>query len=106
LNEKLDNEARWKTKAGFDNVMKKQNWNEHPKRPDQATIEGLRIPHHEQAAQTKAQLKGFQWSPGQDNQPDFQSKIKVARGTFSDADYFKTVFISGDDMVKELAQMK
>lgn len=39
--EKAENEARWKTKAGFDNVMKKLNWNEHPKKPDQATIEAL-----------------------------------------------------------------
>ena len=26
--------------------------------------------------------------------------------TFSDASYFKTVFISGDDMVKEMAEQK
>ena len=30
---KEDNESRWKTKTGFDNVMKRENWNEHPKRP-------------------------------------------------------------------------
>lgn len=34
VKEKEENEARWKTKNGFDNVMKRQNWNEHPKRPD------------------------------------------------------------------------
>ena len=31
------------------------------------------------------------------------SKVKADRATFSHPDYFKTVFISGDDMVKELA---
>jgi len=33
MKEKEDNESRWKTKAGFDYIMKKQNWNEHPKKP-------------------------------------------------------------------------
>lgn len=50
---KEDNENGWKTKAGFDNVMKRENWNEHPKRPDQAGRENLRIPYHEQALETK-----------------------------------------------------
>ena len=36
---------------------------------------------------------------------DFQSKVKNFN-TFSDPAYFKTVFISGDDMVKEMAEMK
>ena len=41
VKEKEENEARWKTKSGFDNVMKRQNWNEHPKRPPQSVIENL-----------------------------------------------------------------
>lgn len=53
VKEKEENEARWKTKAGFDNVMKRQNWNEHPKRPDQSTIENLKIPYHLQVLETK-----------------------------------------------------
>lgn len=40
-NEKEENERRWKTKAGFDNVMKRENWNEHPKRPDEFTMHQL-----------------------------------------------------------------
>lgn len=32
--------------------------------------------------------------------------MKAAEATFSNKDYFKTVFISGDDMVKEEAAMK
>lgn len=51
-------------------------------------------------------MKGFQYDPAAYGKPDFQSKIKVVRETFSHPDYFKTVFISGDDMVKELAEMK
>ena len=38
---KEENEARWKTAKGFDNVMKKLNWNAHPKKPDQARCEDL-----------------------------------------------------------------
>lgn len=53
VKEKEENERRWKTKAGFDNVMKRQNWNEHPKRPAQSTIDGLKIPHHIQTIETK-----------------------------------------------------
>ena len=57
--------------------MKRENWNEHPKRPDQATIENLRIPHHEQTLETKMKLKGFQFVPGQNGKPDFQAKVKA-----------------------------
>ena len=42
---KEENERRWKTKGGFDNVMKRENWNEHPKRPHPSTIEGLKNPY-------------------------------------------------------------
>ena len=59
IKEKEDNEAKWKTRAGFDNVMKRQNWNEHPKRPPQSVLENLTIPYHYQAADTKVLLKGY-----------------------------------------------
>lgn len=41
VKEKEENESRWKTKFGFDNVMKKSNLNEHPKRPPNSVIEDL-----------------------------------------------------------------
>ena len=104
--EKEDNETRWKTKAGFDNVMKRENWNAHPKHPDELTLHQLTIPYHKQRAETKEKLKGFQYVPADYGKADFQSKIKIVRDTFSHPDYFKTVFISGDDMVKELAEQK
>lgn len=42
---KAENEARWKTKNGFENVVKRTNWNEHPKKPDQAAMDNLQIPY-------------------------------------------------------------
>jgi hypothetical protein len=56
---KEENERGWKTKSGFDNVMKRLNWNEHPKRPAQSTIDGLKNPYHMQAMETKMAMKGF-----------------------------------------------
>ena len=84
--------------------MKRENWNEHPKKPHSSVVKDLKSPHHIQVAETKAQLKGFQYVPGANGKPDFQSKVKAQGATFSKKDYFKTVFISGDDMVKEEAE--
>ena len=53
---KVDSEARWLTKNGFDNLNKRQNWNEHPKKPDPAKLEDLRYPAVKQANLTKAKL--------------------------------------------------
>lgn len=103
---KEQNEAAWKTKKGFDNVMKRQNWNEHSKKPPQSVLEGLQIPYHLQAQQTKQQLKGFQYNPEAEGKPDFKNKIRSQGPTFSNKEYFNTVFISGDDMVAEEAAMK
>ena len=50
-------------------------------------------------------MKGFEFNAEAYGVPDFQAKVKGAKhGTFSNPEYFKTVFISGDDMVaQELA---
>jgi hypothetical protein len=45
--EKEENEAKWKTKKGFDNLGKKTNWNEHPKKLPQSAVDELNIPFHE-----------------------------------------------------------
>jgi hypothetical protein len=42
--EKINSEARWKTKAGFDYLMKTENINEHPKKPDEAKLADLKVP--------------------------------------------------------------
>jgi len=68
---KEENEARWKTKSGFDNVMKRENWNEHPKRPAQSTIEDLKDPIYLQKLRTKEKMQGFQFVIGENGKPDF-----------------------------------
>jgi len=42
VREKEQNEARWKTKSGFDYLMKKANINEHPKKPHSTVIDDLK----------------------------------------------------------------
>ena len=59
----------------------------------------------QQKAETRYRLQGQQYDPADDGKADFYSKVKNKQ-TFSNADYFKTVFISGDDMVKEMAALK
>lgn len=52
------------------------------------------------------QMKGFEFIPGANGKPDFYSKVKSQKPTFSNKEYFNTVFISGDDMMKEMAEDK
>jgi len=40
------------------------------------------------------------YKPEDDGKPDFIQKVKGVT-TFSDGKFFKTVFVSGDDMVAE-----
>lgn len=42
VKEKEQNEARWKTKTGFDYLMKRANINEHPKKPHPTVIDDLK----------------------------------------------------------------
>ncbi len=39
--------------------MKRLNWNEHPKKPDQSAIDNLKIPYHIQAEETNRRMKGL-----------------------------------------------
>jgi hypothetical protein len=102
---KLENESKWKTKKGFDYIMKKENWNEHPKKPAQSAIDDLKIPYVVAMEDTKAKLKQAIYNPANDGKADFQSKVTGPQ-TFSDPNFFKTVFISGEDMDKELAEVR
>ena len=81
--------------------MKKTNLNEHPKKPHPATMDDLLIPYVEQKGDEKRKLKGQQYRPQDHGKVDFQSKVQNVE-TFSDPSFFNTVFISGDDMVKEM----
>lgn len=106
LKAKLDSEARWRTKKGFDFLGKKTNWNEHPKKPDTSTMDALLFPHVKQAERTKNMLSKKDYNPQDDGKPVFLSRVASQHQTFSKPGYFNTVFISGDDMEKEMAQAK
>lgn len=68
---KLENESKWKTKKGFDYIMKNENWNEHPKKPAQSTIDDLKIPYVVAMEDTKAKLKAAVYNPASDGKADF-----------------------------------
>jgi len=96
---KAENEARWKTKNGFENVVKRTNWNEHPKKPDQAGMDDLQIPYVQQM-EDKMQMLKKRGAAGDDHvgEKDFNTKFTCPQ-VFSDNEYFKTVHLGGDDMV-------
>ena len=58
-----------------------------------------------QKKEEKAMKMDMVYRPADYGKDDFYSKVKNKQ-TFSDPSYFKTVFISGDDMVKEMAMQK
>jgi hypothetical protein len=104
--EKEDSEARWKTKNGFDNLLKTANVNEHPKKPPQSVIDALKIPYVEELKDKMATVKSRPPFVAEEwGKPNFQMNFRCPQ-TFSDNEYFKTVFISGDDMVKELQEAR
>lgn len=105
---KEENEARWKTKEGFDNLMKNPNFAEHPKKPPQSILDDLQIPYVEQMKDkmTTIKARGAPFSPEESNgKKDFYSNFRCPQ-TFAEPEFFKTVFISGDDMVKEMQEAK
>lgn len=73
---KQENESRWKTKAGFDVHGKKSDWNEHPKKPHQATMDDLMISFVQQKADTKRKLQDHKFNPADHGKVDFYSKVK------------------------------
>lgn len=106
LKEKEDSEARWKTEKGFDNLLRNENFNAHPKRPPQSILDDLTIPYVEQMKEKMATMKGRPPFVQEDvNKPDFFTNFRCPY-TFADNGFFKTVFISGDDMVREMAETK
>ena len=103
----MQNEAGWKTKTGFDILNKKENYNEHPKKPPQSVVDSLtNMPHHIQAMETRLGLAAQGRNYVSDGtRADFIPKVKGVQ-TFSDAKFFNTVFVSGDDMVAEELAIK
>ena len=85
---------------GFDIMNRKDNINQHPKKPPQSKIDELTIPYHWQAAETVKSTEKKDYRPEDDGKKDFVKMVKGVH-TFSDGKFFKTVFVSGDDMVAE-----
>ena len=69
-------------------------------------MDDLKIPYVQQKQETKQSQKAAVYRPSDHGKEDFYSKVKGKNQTFSDPSYFNTVFISGDDMVKEMAELK
>lgn len=106
LKEKEDSEARWKTQKGFDNLLRNENFNAHPKKPPQSTLDDLQIPYVEQLREKMSTMKGRPpFVPDESKKQDFFTNFRCPQ-TFADQSFFKTVFISGDDMVREMAEAK
>lgn len=93
--------ASWKTKAGFDNLDKKKNFNEHPKKPPLSKVEELLIPHHIQMNETLSKLQKKIYRPEEEGKPDFVKRVPGIEN-FSHKDFFKTVFAGGDDVQAEM----
>ncbi len=71
MKEKEENETKWKTKKGFDNLIKKNNYAEHPKKPPQSIVDDLQIPYVEQLKEKQEMLKGRAPFVPEENQPNF-----------------------------------
>ena len=69
MKDKVENEAKWKTKSGFDYIQKKENWNEHPKKPDQSKLDDLAIPYVIAMQESKAKLGSQRCGPLANGQP-------------------------------------
>lgn len=51
-------------------------------------------------------MAGKVYNPQDEGKPDFYGKVSAPHKTFGEPAFFNTVFISGDDMVKEEALEK
>ena len=47
-------------------------------------------------------MQGKMYRPKDEGKAEFMSKVQGSHKTFSNPSYFNTVFISGDDMEKEM----
>mmetsp|Transcript_13352 Transcript_13352/g.11850 ORF Transcript_13352/g.11850 Transcript_13352/m.11850 type:complete len:295 (+) Transcript_13352:109-993(+) len=106
--EKLMNESMWKTKNGFQNITRKSKgeYTIHPKKPPQDTLDDLMVPFHEQKAAKEAAIKSLQRDLIADpNKPGFNLNIQSVY-TFGDKETFNTVFLGGDDVIKEMEEAK
>lgn len=105
-NEKILNQSKWTTKGGFHNVTKKpmEEYNVHPKKPSQDMLDDLKDPFYIQKQKKEQAIKSLQRDLRTDaSKPEFNLNIKPVT-TFSKKDYFNTVFLGGDDVIKEMEE--
>jgi len=106
--EKMLNQSKWKTPGGFHNVTKKlkNEYSLHPKKPPQDILDDLNDPYFEQRKKKDQALKSLQREERVDpSKPEFNLNIKET-GTFSNKEYFNTVFLGGDDVIAEMEEAK
>lgn len=106
--EKELNMSKWRTKEGFHNVTKKpkEEYTLHPKKPPQDVLDDLQEPYHLQKTRKDEALKALQREERVDpNKSEFNLNIKPVY-TFSEKEYFNTVFLGGDDVIKEMEEAK
>jgi hypothetical protein len=105
-NEKALNQSKWRTKEGFQNVTKKpkEEYNMHPKKPPQDMLDDLKEPFYIQKELKDKTIKSLQRDLRTDhNKDEFNLNIKPVT-TFSKKEYFNTVFLGGDDVIKEMEE--
>ena len=108
VKEKMLNQSKWRTPEGFHNVTKKpkEEYNMHPKKPPQCVLDDLRDPYYIQKQKKEEALKALQREEKVDpDKSEFNLNIKPIY-TFSEKDYFNTVFLGGDDVIKEMEEAK
>ena len=98
----MESISKWKTIEGFDLRDKRVNLNEHPQKPHQAVLEGLKHSWIEDRKALKAHEKSLEFKDGPD-QLEFINRCK-AEDLFSDRKFFKTVFDQDKD--QEIEKLK
>lgn len=68
-------------------------------------MESLKEPYHLQKKEMKIKMKSFAYVPSEHGGKDFLAKVQGVE-SFSDQQYFKTVFASGGDLLSEEADLR
>jgi hypothetical protein len=107
-NEKMMNQSKWKTPDGFQNVTRKskEEYTIHSKKPPQDILDDLKDPYYEQRKRKEQALKALQREERVDpNKQEFNLNIKPI-DTFGPKESFNTVFLGGDDIIREMEEAK
>ena len=106
--EKMMSMSKWKTQDGFQNVPKMtiQERLTHTKRPPQDVLDDLKDPFYLQKEAKEKALKSLQRDLiANPNKEEFNLNIKPIY-TFGKKESFNTVFLGGDDVIKEMEEAK